>query len=320
MASRARWMDRRRGGRVQHRVLRPGPEVPPLPPAPLRGRQRRVRPRRHLPRPGCHPGSVSCRNGTGRARRRTSSPTPGTSGARAVAEGHPRAVWYGLDPAADARLHGVGPRATAGCTRPCGGRGAASRSSARSWAVTTSTTCWPPPPARCSRGWRRTRSRRRRRRFPGVRRRLELVGEAAGVAVVDDFAHHPTAVAVTLDGGPPPLPRPATGGGVRAALAHRGAASVRGRLRGGPGEGRRRARGAGLPPRPARPEQALDRDAPGRRAAPPRRRGRRRCPRTATSRPRSVRTCCAGDVVLCMSSGEFGGLPRRLLAVLREAR
>ena len=34
--------------------------------------------------------------------------------------------------------------------------------------------------------------------FPGVARRLEVVGEAAGVTVVDDFAHHPTAVAATL--------------------------------------------------------------------------------------------------------------------------
>ncbi|MHB8237708.1 MAG: UDP-N-acetylmuramate:L-alanyl-gamma-D-glutamyl-meso-diaminopimelate ligase [Acidithiobacillus ferrivorans] len=34
--------------------------------------------------------------------------------------------------------------------------------------------------------------------FQGVRRRLELRGEAAGVAVYDDFAHHPTAIAVTI--------------------------------------------------------------------------------------------------------------------------
>ena len=34
--------------------------------------------------------------------------------------------------------------------------------------------------------------------FRGVRRRLELRGEAGGVAVYDDFAHHPTAVAATL--------------------------------------------------------------------------------------------------------------------------
>jgi UDP-N-acetylmuramate: L-alanyl-gamma-D-glutamyl-meso-diaminopimelate ligase len=35
-------------------------------------------------------------------------------------------------------------------------------------------------------------------RFGGVRRRQEEIGTAAGVTVVDDFAHHPTAVAETL--------------------------------------------------------------------------------------------------------------------------
>lgn len=34
--------------------------------------------------------------------------------------------------------------------------------------------------------------------FPGVARRMEVVGEAAGITVVDDFAHHPTALAVTI--------------------------------------------------------------------------------------------------------------------------
>ncbi len=36
--------------------------------------------------------------------------------------------------------------------------------------------------------------------FQNVRRRLELRGEAAGVKVYDDFAHHPTAIRVTVDG------------------------------------------------------------------------------------------------------------------------
>lgn len=36
--------------------------------------------------------------------------------------------------------------------------------------------------------------------FVGVRRRLELRGTVRGVAVIDDFAHHPTAIRVTLDG------------------------------------------------------------------------------------------------------------------------
>ncbi|MCG6949713.1 MAG: Mur ligase domain-containing protein [Acidobacteria bacterium] len=34
--------------------------------------------------------------------------------------------------------------------------------------------------------------------FPGVARRMDVVGEAAGVIVVDDFAHHPTALGVTV--------------------------------------------------------------------------------------------------------------------------
>ena len=36
--------------------------------------------------------------------------------------------------------------------------------------------------------------------FRGVKRRMEVVGMQAGVTVYDDFAHHPTAIATTLDG------------------------------------------------------------------------------------------------------------------------
>jgi UDP-N-acetylmuramate: L-alanyl-gamma-D-glutamyl-meso-diaminopimelate ligase len=36
--------------------------------------------------------------------------------------------------------------------------------------------------------------------FTGVRRRMELRGEAGGVTVYDDFAHHPTAIRTTLEG------------------------------------------------------------------------------------------------------------------------
>ena len=34
--------------------------------------------------------------------------------------------------------------------------------------------------------------------FPGASRRLELKGEPGGVAVLDDYGHHPTAIAATL--------------------------------------------------------------------------------------------------------------------------
>ncbi len=36
--------------------------------------------------------------------------------------------------------------------------------------------------------------------FEGVKRRLDLLGEVGGVRVYDDFAHHPTAIAMTLAG------------------------------------------------------------------------------------------------------------------------
>ena len=36
--------------------------------------------------------------------------------------------------------------------------------------------------------------------FKGVRRRLEIRGRVRGVTVIDDFAHHPTAIRVTLEG------------------------------------------------------------------------------------------------------------------------
>lgn len=36
--------------------------------------------------------------------------------------------------------------------------------------------------------------------FSGVKRRMEIVGSAHGVTIYDDFAHHPTAITVTLQG------------------------------------------------------------------------------------------------------------------------
>ena len=36
--------------------------------------------------------------------------------------------------------------------------------------------------------------------FSGVKRRMELISDAAGIHVYDDFAHHPTAIRLTLEG------------------------------------------------------------------------------------------------------------------------
>lgn len=38
------------------------------------------------------------------------------------------------------------------------------------------------------------------RKFNGVKRRMELLAEVRGICIYDDFAHHPTAIATTLDG------------------------------------------------------------------------------------------------------------------------
>ncbi len=37
-------------------------------------------------------------------------------------------------------------------------------------------------------------------RFQGVKRRMETIADIAGVRVYDDFAHHPTAIRLTLEG------------------------------------------------------------------------------------------------------------------------
>ena len=54
-------------------------------------------------------------------------------------------------------------------------------------------------------------------RFAGVKRRMELRGEVKGVRVYDDFAHHPTAIATTLEG----LRRQVRGGRILAVLEPR---------------------------------------------------------------------------------------------------
>ncbi len=53
--------------------------------------------------------------------------------------------------------------------------------------------------------------------FSGVKRRLEIRGEVNGVTVYDDFAHHPTAIASTLEG----LRRRSNGGRLLAILEPR---------------------------------------------------------------------------------------------------
>ena len=52
--------------------------------------------------------------------------------------------------------------------------------------------------ALCAAGLSPEEAARVQSQFPGVRRRQEVLGSASGVTVVDDFAHHPTAVRETV--------------------------------------------------------------------------------------------------------------------------
>jgi UDP-N-acetylmuramate: L-alanyl-gamma-D-glutamyl-meso-diaminopimelate ligase len=141
--------------------------------------------------------------------------------------------------------------------------------------------------------------------FRGVRRRLELRGEIAGIRVYDDFAHHPTAVASTLDG----LRRHAGERRIVAVLEPRSATM---RL------GVHRAELAGSLAgadrvwlyQPAGLDWSLDDVAAalgGKGAVA------REIPRLVESLAAELRT---GDEVVIMSNGGFGGLHDKLLAAL----
>lgn len=154
-------------------------------------------------------------------------------------------------------------------------------------------------------------------RFLGVARRLDELGTAAGVTVVDDFAHHPTAVGESLAAlrrrfPSRPLvalfePRSLTAGrrfledGYRAAFGRADRvlfAPVYYAERLGGEERLDFSRLAG----------ALATDGVAAEA----------CDSVDALRERALATARAGDVLVTMSSGSFGGLPRRLLEELHS--
>ncbi len=155
--------------------------------------------------------------------------------------------------------------------------------------------------------------------FLGVERRQELVGEARGITIIDDFAHHPTAVRVALEAVQLRYPerrvwavfeprsntcrrrifqKPLT-----AALGHADHILL------GP-----------VVTKPQDPLATADLFAPAELVADLQARGR------YAYAGRSVQDLClhltskcrAGDIVLVMSNGAFGGLPRKFLAALQD--
>jgi UDP-N-acetylmuramate: L-alanyl-gamma-D-glutamyl-meso-diaminopimelate ligase len=152
------------------------------------------------------------------------------------------------------------------------------------------------------------------RSFKGVKRRLEVVGDAGGVTVFDDFAHHPTAIAETLAGLRAVHPHKR----IWAVFEPRSASSSRRVFQ----EEFARAFGAAdetiiapvfrtnlpEPERLSIQQLVADLNAAGRRA------------RAATSLDDIVDTIArerqAGDLVVFMSNGGFGGIHQKMLRAL----
>jgi UDP-N-acetylmuramate: L-alanyl-gamma-D-glutamyl-meso-diaminopimelate ligase len=145
-------------------------------------------------------------------------------------------------------------------------------------------------------------------RFRNVRRRLELVGESAGVRVYDDFAHHPTAIEVTID-----ALRGQDGGRVLAVLEPRSNTMRLGSVAAALSGSLRHADHTFVYARPD-----LKWDARAVLGAL----GAKLTVREAIEPlvDDIVRAALPGDRVLVMSNGDFGGIHQKLVAALGTRR
>jgi UDP-N-acetylmuramate: L-alanyl-gamma-D-glutamyl-meso-diaminopimelate ligase len=154
--------------------------------------------------------------------------------------------------------------------------------------------------------------------FRGVKRRMEIVGTEGGVTVVDDFAHHPTAVATTVAGAKRRFP----GRRVWAAFEPRSMTAGRADFFDAWADALAGAGGVAL----AAPFHAARLSRPGGPGALDARALVARLeaagiPALTADTPEALLLALVpalrdGDVVLSMSSGSFGGFPRKLLAAL----
>jgi UDP-N-acetylmuramate: L-alanyl-gamma-D-glutamyl-meso-diaminopimelate ligase len=153
--------------------------------------------------------------------------------------------------------------------------------------------------------------------FKGVKRRLEVVGEARGITVYDDFAHHPTAVDETLKA----VRRSAPGKRIWAIFEPRSASSCRRIFQ---EDFARAFAGAdqvviasvfrsSLPAAERLSEAQLVADLTARGVAA------RHLPDVETIVGAVAREAREGDVVVVMSNGGFGGIHRTLVAAIAGA-
>ena len=153
--------------------------------------------------------------------------------------------------------------------------------------------------------------------FRGVKRRQEIVGEARGITVIDDFAHHPTAIAATLEA----IAERFAGRRIVAAFEPRSNTSRRAVFQQGFGSAFDRAARVYLGAvyfkenDPIPPAERLD---TGALAAAIAAHGpvAAAYPDTDAILDGIVRDARGGDVIVCMSNGPFDRLPTRLLEAL----
>jgi UDP-N-acetylmuramate: L-alanyl-gamma-D-glutamyl-meso-diaminopimelate ligase len=147
--------------------------------------------------------------------------------------------------------------------------------------------------------------------FRGVSRRQEVVGEAHGITVIDDFAHHPTAVAGTLAA----LRLRYPGRRLRAVFEPRSNTSRRKVFQEEFADALAGADEAVLAAVFAKandPIPEADRLSPDTIVAEVARRG---TPARTIDGVKAISdylldSACSGDVIVIMSNGAFGGLPR----------
>ncbi|MEW6755525.1 MAG: Mur ligase family protein, partial [Candidatus Latescibacterota bacterium] len=155
------------------------------------------------------------------------------------------------------------------------------------------------------------------RTFGGVKRRQEVLGVAGGITLIDDFAHHPTAVEQTLQGLQAAYPgarfwavfEPASATNARAVFEERYVQAFA-------------AADRVVVSRVPRPERARQDPpfSPERLVAALQERGREALclPEPAQIVGRLADLARPGDVVVFMSNGAFGDVQRQLLAALQE--
>ncbi len=146
--------------------------------------------------------------------------------------------------------------------------------------------------------------------FRGVRRRQELRAEIDGVRILDDFAHHPTAIRMTLEGLRGGLPE---GGRLLVALEPRSNTMRMGVHAGALGEALDRADAVHL----YRPPELDWSIGPLRTRLEERLSVAASVDELLQDLPGDLR---AGDTLVIMSNGGFDGLHQRLIDRLREER